>query len=130
MVTFQEIHKEIEDDITVDTNKKVYFRDTGLYIQSSADGKLLIASDGTTNDALSLQVGSGGGITLTNADTLIFANDFSVLQKAGAPSNGTSGDGAGVASKGSLLSDITNGKLYINTGTKASPDWTVVGTQT
>lgn len=34
------------------------------------------------------------------------------------------------APKGALLSDTTNGKLYINTGTAAAPTWTVVGTQT
>lgn len=31
---------------------------------------------------------------------------------------------------GARLVDTTNGKLYINTGTPASPTWTVVGTQT
>jgi hypothetical protein len=30
---------------------------------------------------------------------------------------------------GTLLIDRTGKKLYINTGTKASPTWTVVGTQ-
>jgi len=49
---------------------------------------------------------------------------------AGAPTNGTSGTLAGVAAKGAVLSDATNAKLYINTGTLASPTWTVVGTQT
>lgn len=34
------------------------------------------------------------------------------------------------APKGALLSDTTNGKLYINTGTAGNPVWTVVGTQT
>lgn len=48
---------------------------------------------------------------------------------AGAPSDGTSGTGANLMEKGSLLSDTTNAKLYINTGTKASPTWTVVGSQ-
>lgn len=32
--------------------------------------------------------------------------------------------------KGTLLSDTTNGKLYINTGSAGAPTWTVVGTQT
>jgi hypothetical protein len=32
--------------------------------------------------------------------------------------------------KGALLTDTTNGKLYINTGTAGNPVWTVVGTQT
>lgn len=49
---------------------------------------------------------------------------------AGAPTNGTSGTLAGVAEKGSLLTDTTNAKLYINTNTLASPTWTVVGSQT
>jgi hypothetical protein len=34
-----------------------------------------------------------------------------------------------IAAKGALAMDTTNGKLYINTGTKASNTWTVVGTQ-
>lgn len=33
------------------------------------------------------------------------------------------------ANPSSLLINITTGKLYINTGTKASPTWTVVGSQ-
>lgn len=32
--------------------------------------------------------------------------------------------------KGKLLSDTTNGKVYINTGTTTAPTWTVVGAQT
>lgn len=57
-------------------------------------------------------------------------NDVRIISNAGVPSNGTSGTGAGYAGPGSLCSDSTNAKLYINTGTKASPTWTVVGTQT
>jgi hypothetical protein len=34
------------------------------------------------------------------------------------------------APKGALLTDTTNGILYINTGTAAAPTWTKVGTQT
>jgi len=34
------------------------------------------------------------------------------------------------AAKGALLTDVTNGVLYINTGTAAAPTWTKVGTQT
>lgn len=50
-------------------------------------------------------------------------------QVAGAPVDGTSGTFFGVANKGDLLTDITNGILYINTNTLASPTWTKVGTQ-
>jgi len=34
-----------------------------------------------------------------------------------------------LAAKGALAVDTTNGKLYINTGTKAANTWTVVGAQ-
>jgi len=34
------------------------------------------------------------------------------------------------APKGALLTDTTNGILYVNTGTPAAPTWTKVGTQT
>lgn len=40
------------------------------------------------------------------------------------------GDFNGQAAKGCLAKDTTNGVLYINTGTKASTTWTVVGAQT
>lgn len=56
-------------------------------------------------------------------------NDVFILVDQAVPTNGTSGDGAGFAGKGSLCVDANGGKLYINTGTKASPTWTVVGSQ-
>jgi len=62
-----------------------------------------------------------GGVSIGNG-ALVFSN-------AGAPSDGTSGTYAGLAGTGSLLTDTTNAKLYINTNTLASPTWTVVGTQ-
>lgn len=52
---------------------------------------------------------------------------FGPFRNAGAPTGATFQN---VAEKGALLIDTTNAKLYINTGTKASPTWTVVGTQT
>jgi hypothetical protein len=50
---------------------------------------------------------------------------------AGAPVSGASGTYKGTvrANPGSLLIDVTNLFLYINTGTKASPTWTKVGLQ-
>lgn len=54
--------------------------------------------------------------------------DYGPFLNAGAPVNGTTL--ATVAEKGALLIDTTNAKLYINTNTKASPTWVVVGTQT
>ena len=52
------------------------------------------------------------------------------FRNAGAPTNGTSGTFANQAGPGALLLDTTNAKLYVNTNTKASPTWTVAGTQT
>lgn len=57
-------------------------------------------------------------------------NGVFILTKQGVPTNGTSGDGVPFAGKGSLCVDSTNGKLYINTGTAASPTWVSVGSQT
>jgi hypothetical protein len=54
--------------------------------------------------------------------------DICIIATAGAPTNGVTADN--IAGKGSLCVDYTNGKLYINTGTKADSTWTVVGTQT
>lgn len=68
------------------------------------------------------------GVAGSDAGAYI-GNNVLLLSNAGVPSNGTTGTGAGAAGKGSLCSDYTNGKLYINTGTQASPTWTVVGTQ-
>jgi len=65
--------------------------------------------------------------------TLVTDNEASaavLFAHAGEPSDGTSGTKAGVAGPGSLCIDVTNGVLYINTNTKASPLWTVVGLQT
>ena len=56
---------------------------------------------------------------------LSIGNGVWLLTVTGAPTNGTSGDGAGFAGKGSLLSRYDNGTLYQNTGTAASPTWTL-----
>lgn len=54
------------------------------------------------------------------------ANDVMALQGTGAPTDGTSGTGAGQAGKGSRYTDTTNANLYLNAGTKASPTWKLV----
>lgn len=61
---------------------------------------------------------------------LLTYNDIGIVLTDGAPTSGTSGSFAGHAGIGCLLIDKVNGKLYINTNTKASPTWTVVGAQT
>ncbi len=46
-----------------------------------------------------------------------------IATNAGAPTSGTSGTQAGVASPGALLIDTTNKALYQNANTTASPTW-------
>jgi hypothetical protein len=56
---------------------------------------------------------------------LIDAKDMWLFGGAGAPVNGTNGDGASWAGKGSIYIDETTPGMYQNTGTKASPVWTI-----
>src|SRR5438045_2316848 len=57
-------------------------------------------------------------------------NDVFHIVGDGAPTSGTSGSGVLFAGPGSTYTDFTNSILYINTNTKASPTWTVIGTST
>ncbi len=66
--------------------------------------------------------------TIVDVSTAGSPNDVAELEGAGAPTNGSSGTGNGTAGKGSRYTDFTNGILYLNTGTKASPTWAAVTT--
>lgn len=51
-----------------------------------------------------------------------------VIANKGVPTNGASGTANAVAATGSLLTDTTNGNLYINTGLTANnPTWSLIG---
>mgnify|MGYP001607314335 CR=1 FL=1 len=67
-------------------------------------------------------------VNFANADIRL-SNDVVVKPGTGAPADGVSGTGAGFAGPGSLYVNISDGKWYTNTNTKASPTWTVVGSQ-
>jgi hypothetical protein len=54
-------------------------------------------------------------------------NDVWQISDAGVPTDGTSGTGADFAGPGSVYTNITTGQKYINTGTKASPIWQIIG---
>lgn len=49
------------------------------------------------------------------------------FKNAGAPTNGLSGSFVNFAAPGDLLIDTTNLNLFANTGTLASPTWTLLG---
>jgi hypothetical protein len=46
---------------------------------------------------------------------------------SGAPTNGSSGTGVNVAGPGSFYIRTSNGAVYVNTNTKASPTWSQLG---
>lgn len=58
----------VTETYTMATDKKIQFRDTGLFIHSNADGKLTISSDGVGADDITLS----GTVTL-NADLTLGA---------------------------------------------------------
>lgn len=58
-----------------------------------------------------------------------FPVDFCLLSSVATPTDGTSGTGANECGIGSLHVNSTDGKVRTQTGTKASPTWTIVGTQ-
>lgn len=64
-----------------------------------------------------------------NEAPLRLVRDVVVLVNDASPTDGVAGTGAGTAGTGSLYVDTVSGTLYINTGSKASPVWTVVGDQ-
>ncbi len=63
----------------------------------------------------------GGGLSV--GGPIQFGTGAVLIGEAGAPTDGTSGDGAGYARPGSFYVDTTNGIVYVNTGTTASPSW-------
>lgn len=71
---------------------------------------------------------SKGAIGFTQA-LIDQPNGIWLITGSAAPTDGTSGTGAGFAGPGSLYIAYGTPKLSINTGTKASPVWTVVGAQ-
>lgn len=81
------------------------------------NGKLIAKSVEIQDDLIYKgTVAAGEAIKIGTADACI-------ITKNGAPTSGTSGTGAGTCGKGSLCLDTSNGRLYLNAGTKASPDW-------
>jgi hypothetical protein len=68
-----------------------------------------------------------GGLNIWAMLKSLVNNNVGLLTTSGAPTNGTSGTYAGYGGPSSVLFDYTNGRLYINTGTKASPVWTSLG---
>lgn len=65
-------------------------------------------------------------VALAVANSSLTGTDPTVAITETTPGVTAAGRGA---AKGTLMTDVTNGVLYINTGTAAAPTWTKVGAQ-
>jgi len=79
VTTIGEISKKIWDDLTIWSNKKIQFRDTGLYLQSDSDGSLTIASDG----AIKTSGMNQDTVNTFTADTDVDGNKYSFIELDG-----------------------------------------------
>jgi len=70
-------------------------------------------------------VGSWTPINMFAMLRALINNGCPIVTNSGAPTNGTSGTYAGQAGIGALLIDYINAEVYQNTGTLASPIWTI-----
>ena len=67
---------KFSDDILMDTTEKLQFRDTALYINSSADGQLDLVADTLVKVTGSFGIGSGATVTtILDEDTLSTNSD-------------------------------------------------------
>ena len=51
----------LRNSITLESNNKIQFRDTGIFIQSDVDGGIKISTDGTTGNMIKLVLGDASG---------------------------------------------------------------------
>jgi hypothetical protein len=69
----------LSDTATIETNKKLQFRDTGLFIHSNADGKLTVSSDGVGADDITISgtVTIDDDVTLAAGKTILYGTSTS-----------------------------------------------------
>lgn len=95
-------------------------------------GGVTVADGTLTNGIGTVTITFGGNLAkmvvplITVADDSLTGTDPTVAVVETTP--GVTADFRG-AKKGALVTDTTNGILYINTGTALAPTWTKVGTQ-
>jgi hypothetical protein len=87
----------------------------------------LTAGVGTITVTFNGAVGKMALDTMTVAENLMTGTAPTIAVAETTPGVTATGRGMG---KGKLLTDTTNGILYINTGTATAPTWTKVGVQT
>lgn len=98
----------------------------------SNESQVLRVIAGTSDKRTTADVAivNSAGVGIFTSTGLVISGDVRFYVGAGAPVDYTDGDpaatGEAEAGIGSLYSDTTNGKLYINGGTKAQPIWKLV----
>jgi len=97
-----------QQGLTVSTNKKIQFRDTGIYINSGADGKLTISADGTGSDDITLD-----GTVTVNDDLTVGNNNITGNLKTCTVTT----DAKGTPTEGDLKWDSSAHKLQVYNGT-------------
>jgi len=102
--------------MTVATDQKVQFRDTGIYIQSQADGKLKLSADGVSTD------------DITMSGTVAFEDDI-VLGSTKNITLLTTGKVC-LGDTGTYINQASDGKIVISSDGTGLDDVTVAGTLT
>lgn len=136
-IIFSDVGKKIEDTVTVRTNKKIQLRDTGLYIHSSADGKITISADGSSTDDITLDgtVTVSDSVALASGKTITgnLINEQTIVTATGSqtfgghlhmkPNTGTVGvtlGNPGTAGKMCIITQGTPGTQYVKLTTASS----------
>lgn len=107
------------------TYGSIYHTISGTLALTLSSSGLTLASGAVTLTSGNLVL-SSGNVVVPAANRLAIG-DTILMAAAGVPVDGTTADN--IAGKGSLYVDITNGVLYINTGTITDSTWVKVGTQ-
>jgi len=121
------------DEVTADI---AYDADAAA-VEAAVEALNCIGSGGCTIAGTNPNFGATFGANLAKLGGLpLFVLEENALTGGTTPSvsitqdtPGVTADGRG-AGKGARVVDVTNGVLYINTGTALEPTWTKVGTQT
>jgi hypothetical protein len=98
---------------------------------SNESSVLLVTTDETDKRVTgTVALVDSTGASLFTATGMVLNGDTRFYSGAGAPVDYTDGSpaatGEAEAGIGSIYADVTNGKLYINGGTKAQPVWKLV----
>lgn len=113
----------------------IAFDDDAAAVELVLEAMPNIGAGGATVAGSNPNFGITFGANLASLAVPEFTLYQNLLTGGTAPSVTPSTDTPGVtaahrgATKGTLVTDVTNGVLYINTGTALAPTWVIVGTQ-